>query len=251
MNNQIISKSVVIILLMGFLTSCATTPDLSLEDGISVAVEPTTISNINVEVTTKAMANTKRIALGSVGAVGGVALGSMAGFGAGIAACGPLFVICSPAAAIGMGAVGAAAGAVGGSELGGEGITGDKAAQFNQISIHLLSDDIIQMNANDSFYGEVDEHWNIDANSENSLKLEIKSFGLSVHQEDVMQIEVKALLTVATETINDSLIFTYEGPLRSIDYWLQDNGSNISSEMELAMTEVSNSMVTMLRMRNK
>ncbi len=56
MNNQIISKSVVIILLMSFLTSCATTPSLSLEDGVSVAVEPTAVSNIDFEVTTKAMA---------------------------------------------------------------------------------------------------------------------------------------------------------------------------------------------------
>jgi len=236
---------------MSFLTSCATTPSLSLEDGVSVAVEPTAVSNIDFEVTTKAMANSKSIALGSVGAVGGGAVGTMAGFGAGLAACGPLFIICSPALAIGMGATGAAYGAIGGSELGGEGITGDKAAQFNQISIHLLTEDIIQMSANTSFYKAVDEHWNIDANSENSLKLEIKSFGLSVHQEDVMQIEVKALLTVATETINDSLIFTYEGSPRSIDYWLYDNGSNISSEMESAITEVSESMVTMLRMGNR
>ncbi len=250
MNNIIIRKSIVIILLTGFLTSCATTPNLSLEDGVSVAIEPTTISNIDVEVTTKAMANTKSIALGSVGAVGGAAIGTMVGYGAGITACGPLFLLCSPVAAIGMGAAGAAAGAVEGAELGGEGITGDKAAQFNQISIHLLTEDIIQISANDSFYGAVDEHWNIDANSGNSLKLEIKSFGLSVHQEDVMQIEVKALLTVATETINDSLIFTYEGSPRPIDYWLRNNGSNISSEMELAMSEVSKSMVTMLRMRN-
>ena len=251
MNYQLLNKAILITLVMGVLSSCATTPSLSLEDGISVSVEPVIINNIDVEVTTKAMTNTKSIALGSVGAVSGGAVGTITGFGAGIAACGPLFIVCSPAAAIGMGAIGVAGGAFLGSELGGEGITGDKAAQFNQISIHLLSEDIIQMSANDSFYGAVDEHWNIDANSGNSLKLEIKSFGLSVHQEDVMQIKVKALLTVATETINDSLIFTYEGPLRPIDYWLRDNGSNISSEMELAMTEVSKSMVTMLRLGNR
>ena len=125
------------------------------------------------------------------------------------------------------------------------------AAQFNQLSIHLLTEEIIQISADASIVDAVNDHWNINSTSDNKLQLEIKSFRFTIHEDDVMQIQVKAMMDVVTETIDGSLIFTYEGPKQSIDYWLQDDGANILLEMDLAIAKVSESMVTMLRLGNR
>ena len=85
---------------------CSHNPVRFLEGESISIVSADQTSKVDTHVNSKAASTGKSAVTGTLGAAGGAAISAASGFGAGFV-CGPLFLICSPVAALGMGIAGA------------------------------------------------------------------------------------------------------------------------------------------------
>lgn len=238
-------RQLTILVLIILSSACASTPRISLPAGASISIAPVELRRIDTRVVSKTESTTKSVAFGIIGAVGGTAVGVVAGFGVGIMSCGPAFFICSPLAALGMGVMGAGGGAVLGVELGGEGIQSAKAKQFNEFSAQLIQQDQVQTQFRDKFRDKADQIWVLDGHSSNTLAVKIGSIWFKVLDKEHVQLQIHSSMKIVSGKNADIFKYKYAGDSQHIDYWLASNGRNIMHEMNTAIETITKKLVTL------
>jgi hypothetical protein len=228
-----------------FLSACASNSvPPSLERGESIAIQPPTLSRLDVTVDSKTEKAAKGVALGTVGAIGGAALYGASGAVLGLS-CGPLAIVCSPmAAAAGIVVGGVGGGAMGAVYGGRGGISGAKAKRFNEITSQSIDAVSIEMQLHDQFNEMISQSWVLDSNSPNTIVVNIRSVHFKQHSKERVQLVFDSEMEVDFGGRTDKFRFTHSGMTRHVDEWLSDDGSRFQREMDAAIENVTYTMIS-------
>ncbi|TDJ36785.1 MAG: hypothetical protein E2O54_16450 [Gammaproteobacteria bacterium] len=239
-----ITQSITIVSLFVLLSACASNaPVPRLATGESIAVHQPVIKRVDSAVDSKTTRAGKGAALGVVGAVGGAALGSSMGGLLGFA-CGPAAIICVP---VGL-AAGAAIGGVGGGVLGiaaggRGGISGDKADRFNEIASGLMDEASLATQLHDQFSATARQYWVLRDDSANTVLLKVNSLQFKQPGDEDIQLVVNAEMQVEFGGPVETVEVEHVGARRHVDYWVDGEGDNFRSEIDLALHAVAQKMV--------
>lgn len=166
-----------------------------IEPEAPLAVGPTVIKTVDFSVESKTLRRSKGTAAGTLGAIGGVALGGVYGFGLGLAACGPAFFVCSPIAAVAGAGVGGVGGGVTGASLGRNGISGENAIQFNEASSLLPQKEQLQVTLHAAFRAESSHRWVIDDTAHDLITLQINKLHFEQLPDDQVRLVANGKVT--------------------------------------------------------
>lgn len=232
---------------VGLLAACVSNaPPPRLALGESIAIQPPVINRLDVRVDSKTKRRSKGVAFGTLGAVGGAAVGAATGAVFGMA-CGPMALVCVPLGAV----VGAGVGLVGGGAMAGTyagrgGISGEKAKQFNEATIHLIDEDGLARKLHERFVASANSHWVIEGNSSNTAKLFVRSLRFAQQRGDnvrlVLDVEMDVNLGGRAETFE----FKYAGRFQHVDDWLANDGERFQLEIDTAIEDVIRKMIASL-----
>ena len=247
MINSISKQLFTPILLALLLPACVSTPDLpSLERGESIAIQAPSLSGLDATVDSTAKKAGKGVLLGAAGAIGGAALGGVTGVIAGFS-CGPLFIVCGPMAAAAGIVVGGVGGGTMGAVYGGRGgIPGDKAKQFNEITERLIDADKLELQLHNQLSASISETWTVDRDSSNTVALNIKSLYFEQRPREFVQLVFESEMEVNFGGKTSTVKYKYVGAPRYVDDWLADDGKQFQSEIDVAMENVTYTMVSKL-----
>lgn len=246
--NCLISKQLVTIILSAVLLSaCASNPaPPKLSRGQSVSILSPQLNRLDTRVDSKSEKAGKGVVLGTLGAVGGAALGGITGAVLGMG-CGPMFFVCAPLAA----AAGVVAGGVGGGAMGvvyggTGGIAGAKAKQFNEISARLIDADQLAVQLHEQMSASAGRNWILDNNSANTVKPIIKLLHFAQLPKEHLQLVLDAEMEVGFGGRMSKFEFRYTGPSFNVDDWLSEDGKRIQQEIAIAIENVADTLIWQL-----
>lgn len=166
-------------------------------------------------------------------------------------ACGPLFYICAPLAAVG--AAGAAAvGGVGGSIHGAAiALPAEKAnALEGLIKEYLSNKDILDVMRND-FAQRQQGRWQlVESSSAPVVELGVEALGLDQFAGDELMIRMTSYLRVRygpdEREVTKRMLVNAKSERHHVDYWIADSGANLEAELNAVLAENSRQIVAVL-----
>jgi len=198
------------------------------------------------------------------GAVGkGAAQGAGMGAGAGIAsgivgsvACGPFFIICAPILAGGGAVVGLAVGGTAGSIVGATlALPKKKADALDAIIEDIFVDTSHAQTLRGEFEDQGGDYWTISAaGGDVEITLELNSFFIEQFKHDHLALRMSSTMIVRygpdKGQTADKVVFTYNGPHRHIDEFLDNDGEDFRIEVRDAFAYNVQRMVVALQAGN-
>jgi len=193
------------------------------------------------------------------GAAAGAGLGAGAGASGGFVAsmaCGPFFVICAPIMAGGGAAVGLIVGGTAGTVQGARlALPGDKADALDAIIAATIEEVGLSQRLDNEFRDQNADFWAI-SNAEEDIQvtLKLESFSIEQFAEDNLALHMSSTMVVRYGTEKgetaDKVLFTYTGPRRHVDHWLENDGENFRAEIANAYKSNARQMIGTLRYGN-
>jgi hypothetical protein len=178
----------------------------------------------------------------------GFATGAEAGFEGGFE-CGPLFFICSPIFAV----VGATVGTVVGGVVGAaEALSEKKAKQLNFILSSTFKDINIEKLLIEKFSTKASKPWQIkEQQFTATINIKIEYFYFIQHIGDELIMMLAASIVVnypdpAESQNTKRFIYPFKSAKHHVDYWIENNGTNLHDEIHTGLEHISILMVDSL-----
>ena len=226
------------VLVIAALTSaCAGTPTNTAVQSVPRGDTITVVGVISELETPNARTAGENIAGGAAtGAAGGAVMGAGAGFMMGFA-CGPLFLVCSPAGLVG----GAAGGAIFGAAVGGISkamlaLPKEKAEALEILMAETINDLSGSQTLVDEFKMQSDNRWSLlDAGASTEITLGIEEFSIDQGKDDTLVLKIVNSMIVTYgpgefDTI-ETILYTYVSGRHHIDHWVENDGANFRAEV--------------------
>jgi hypothetical protein len=189
------------------------------------------------------------------GALGGTAGGAVVGFGAGFVTgfgCGPLFVLCSPIAAIAGTGVGAVVGGVAGGIHGAvTSLPKEQAEKLNLLLNRTFAEQHLDAVLKDHFISQATPTFTLVENDPHTrVTLTIESLRFQQHSKDELTLHMTVSMRVAygfdmTQQTKPH-VFQHISSRNSVDYWLGAEGNNLMIEFDQGLRNLSGQTVALL-----
>lgn len=237
-----------VIFIITALTGCASqVPVQPIASGTPIEVVTPQASIRMPDADSAAMVGKGAAAGAGLGASGGAAGGLLASLG-----CGPLLPLCVPifmggGAAVGL-VVGGAAGTIGGAMMA---LPADKAAELNDIIAASIVESDISRRLRDEFETQTANRWILSDQQEDiTVTLQLTSINIEQFNDDLVTLHMNSRMLVRygpdRKDTADKMHFQHQSGKRHIDYWLENDGENFRSELEIAYANNASQMVRTL-----
>lgn len=229
------------------LSACATTrtPDLWLPPGEAVQSATLTFRGLETDVDSRGEARARGAAISTAGAVGGGAIGVVAGAGVGLT-CGPLWYFCVPLAAASLGVLGAVGGATAGSDEFSRGVNANAAETFNTLSERHFANEQVQSLITERFNVVMNDNWVIGMpDSGNTIRLDIRQLQIAQEEGELIRLEAVARLTLRANGRTQTSNITVRTTDRLVGHWIANDGAHMSAALE----ELANLLVNATAVR--
>lgn len=253
--SNLIGSRLVLCTLALLITACASQG----ANNYSSRTEIPTGSNINAKVVNYSQAGPNvssrgEEALGTAGQ--GAVIGGGAGFYAGAQAglaCGPLFIICSPALGLSGAVVVGVVGGVGGAVVGAyRGLPKETAELLEQGFSEYVNSNDFASDIDSAFVNSVDSKWNItDGEAHSSADLTVQYLGSEAINDESVSLQVVLGMQLrqgsGPSAPTKTYLFRDEQRLFVADM-IADDGENIRTSLQSAFFRISNQMVMLLEL---
>ena len=226
-----------------FFSGCAAQPQPTLPPQATLAITDVQARHIDQSVTSKSAAAGKGVVLGTLGMVGGGAVGGVVGGIFGMA-CGPLAIVCVPMAMAAGAGVGGVAGGAAGAEYGGRGgISGPKAKRFNAVATANMAPERVQRELLAHFSHQAGQRWRIAESAANQVSVELRSIDFVQPGKERVQLSVNARMHLDVAGKKHTRQFQHVTPPIHIDRWLMDDGALLNHQLEAGLSDITQQMV--------
>ena len=174
----------------------------------------------------------------ATGAAGGAAGGALMGAGYGFMmgfACGPLFVVCSPAGLVGGAAGGAIFGAaVGGISNGMLALPKEKAEALEIVMTAAIADFSGPQTLVEEFKAQSEDRWSVaDAGAPIEIALGVEGLYIDQGKDDALTVKVvnSMIVSYGAGELDRTrrILFTYVSERHHVDYWIEHDGANFQA----------------------
>lgn len=237
-----ITRSMALLTAVTLTSACVSTPTHSSLRSIPPGEKIHVIATESEVETPDARTGGQNVASGAAGgAAGGAVMGAGAGFMMGFA-CGPLFVVCSPAGLVG----GAAGGAIFGAAVGGISnamlaLPKEKAEALESVMAATIEDFRGSQTLARQFQLQSNDRWSFtDSGATKEITLGIEELSIDQGKNDELIVTVVNSMTVSYGPVeldtSDTVLFTFVSDRHHVDYWLEHDGANFRAVIQEGFT---------------